>query len=65
MLHYAQESNLNVEELSEINKIGFLYSVNRMSPLEVALRLWYICNHNVNGIYEKSFQNFMKRTCRQ
>lgn len=55
----------NEEEIQEIQKIGFLYSVSRMSQLEVALRLWYLINHNLNGIYEKSFQNFMNETCRK
>lgn len=65
MLNFVQKIKLNNDELSEISKIGFLYSVNKLSPLEVALRLWYIANHNVDGIYEESFQNFMKETCRQ
>ena len=65
MLHFVQEIKLNKDEISEINKIGFLYSIGRMSPMEVSLRLWYVANHNVDGIYEKSFQNFIERTCRQ
>lgn len=65
MLHFVQEIKLNNDELSEISKIGFLYSVGRMSPMEVALRLWYVANHNVDGIYESSFQTFIERTCRQ
>lgn len=65
MLKYVQELKLGEEEICEINKIGFLYSVGRMSPMEVALRLWYVAHYNVNGIYEKDFQNFIERTCRQ
>lgn len=65
MLHFVQALNPNEEEMQEISKIGFLYSVSRMSPIEVALRLWYVANHNVDGIYEKSFQNFIEKTCRQ
>lgn len=64
MLHFAQEKELNSSQKAEINKIGFLYSVGRMSPLEVALRFWYLICNNVDGIYEKAFQNFMERTCR-
>lgn len=65
MLKYAQDTKLNDEQQAEIGKIGFLYSIGRMSPLEVALRLWYVINKNVDGIYEKSFQNFIDKTCRQ
>lgn len=65
MLHFVQKIELNKDELSEIQKIGFLYSVNRLSPLEVALRMWYVANHNVDGIYGDSFQNFCKETCRR
>lgn len=65
MLHFVQKMELDDQQLSEIQKIGFLYSVGRMSPLEVALRIWYLANNNVDGIYEKSFQHFIDETCRQ
>lgn len=65
MLDFAKKCNLNDDEYQEIGKIAFLYSVSRMSPLEVALRLWYVANHNVDGIYEDAFKNFMKETCRK
>lgn len=65
MLRFAQKQKLNDDEMQEISKIGFLYSVGRMSPLEVALRLWYLCNHNLDSIYGTSFQNFIDQTCRQ
>lgn len=65
MLAYVRTCNLTENEHQEIGKIAFLYSVNRMSPLEVTLRLWYVAHHNVDGIYEKDFQNFMQQTTRE
>lgn len=64
MLQFANKKELNTSQKAEINKIGFLYSVGRMSALEVALRFWYLICNNVDGIYEKSFQDFMEATCR-
>lgn len=64
MLQFANSKERTESEKREISKIGFLYSVGRMSALEVALRFWYLINHNVDGIYEKSFQDFMEATCR-
>lgn len=65
MLAYVRTCDLTEEEHQEIGKIAFLYSVSRMSPLEVALRLWYVAHHNVDGIYKKDFQNFMQQTTRE
>lgn len=65
MLQFVNKTPNTDEENSELCKIGFLYSCGRMSPMEVALRLWYVANHNVDGIYEKAFQEFMQETCRK
>lgn len=65
MLAYARTCNLTEDEDQEIGKIAFLYSVNRMSPLEVALRLWYVAHHNVDGIYEEDFRNFIYKTTKE
>lgn len=62
ILKYANSMNLNDEQRQEIQKIGFLYSCGRMSPLAVALRFWYLIHNNVDGIYEKDYQNF-EQTC--
>lgn len=64
LLNKVQTSNGNTpltdDQKSEISKIGFLYSVGRMSPLEVALRLYFVYLKDIDSIYSTTFQDFVK-----
>lgn len=56
-----QFEQFSEEQNREYGKIAFLYSVDRMSPLEVALRMWFIYTNNVDEIYKKKFQSFVEK----
>ena len=47
------------DQNSEYAKIAFFYSCDRMSALEVALRMYFIYTNRVDEIYTDEFKSFV------